>query len=182
MPPLWGSGWIKGWPTWGWRPTLFNSRLFKAGNDRGERRPSLGESVKSPRLLCVEDEPERFAPLIEAARTLGLRIGWLELGATSSPLPESLQTAAGLGVLRAVAVGEDRTVTVKPLRGKPVLRDLLREHFQGCALVLVRGEIEAPSLRIEGDGWIVAPPGAASRRYALEQLAAALRKPDPWAS
>jgi len=136
--------------------------------------------VKSPHLLRVEDAPDRFAPLIEAARALGLRIGWLELDAAPEPLSESLASAAGLGVLRAVAVGKGRTVAVKPLRGEPVLRDLLREHFQGCALVLVRGEIDAPALRIEGDSWIVQPPGAASRSYTVEQLAAALRRPNPW--
>lgn len=136
--------------------------------------------MKSPHLLRVEDAPDRFAPLIEAARALGLRVGWLDLGATSTPFPGDLEAAAGLGVLRAVSVGEGRTVTVKPLRGAPVLKDLLREHFQGCALVLVRGEIAAPILRIEGDAWLVTPPGAASRRYATADLALALRKPHPW--
>ncbi len=136
--------------------------------------------MRTPHLLRVEEEPSRFAPLIEAARALDLRIGWLELGADPRPVPESLETAASLGALRAVAVGEDRTITVKPLRGQPVLRDLLREHFQGCALVLVRGEVAAPLLTIREDAWIVSPPGTASRSYTVEQLAAALRQPDPW--
>lgn len=139
--------------------------------------------MKSPHLLRVEDAPHRFAPLIDAARALGLRIGWLDLE-MAAPIPESLETAAGLGVLRAVSVGEGRTVAVKPLRGAPVLKDLLREHFQGCALVLIRGEIRgdiaAPALRIEQDAWLVTPPGAASRRYATADLALALRKPHPW--
>ena len=137
--------------------------------------------MKSPHLLRVEDAPERFAPLIDAARALGLRIGWLDLG-TAAPIPEPLESAASLGVLRAVAVGEGRTVAVKPLRGAPVLKDLLREHFQGCTLVLVRGEIAAPTLRIEDGAWLVTPPGAASRRYATADLALALRKPHPWIS
>jgi hypothetical protein len=85
-----------------------------------------------------------------------------------------------LGVLRAVEVGEGRSVVVKPLRGAPVLKDLLREHFRGCVLVLVRGEVEAPRLRVEGEGWVVAPPGAASRRNSAEELAEALRTPHPW--
>lgn len=136
--------------------------------------------MKAPHLLRVEDPPDRFAPLVEAARALGLRIGWLELGAAPAPIPESLESAAGLGVLRAVSVGEGRTVAVKPLRGRPVLKDLLREHFQGCALVLVRGEAGAPALRIEDGAWIVAPSETASRRYTAETLAAALRKPHPW--
>jgi hypothetical protein len=140
--------------------------------------------MKSPHLLRVEDAPARYAPLIEAARALGLRTGWLDLdgglGTGPASIPESLETAAGLGVLRAVSVGEGRTVAVKPLRGAPVLKDLLREHFQGCALVLVRGQIGAPSLRIEGDAWLVTPAGAASRRYTTADLALALRKPRPW--
>ena len=136
--------------------------------------------VRSPHLLRVEEGPSRFAPLIEAARSLGLRIGWLELGAAPGPVPETLESAAGLGAQRAVAVGEGRVIAVKRLRGRPVLRDLLREHFQGCALVLVRGEIDAPFLTAEGDSWIIQPPGAAARKYATPQLAAALRKPHPW--
>jgi hypothetical protein len=91
-----------------------------------------------------------------------------------------LEIAAGLGALRAVSVGEGRTVAVKPLRGAPVLEDLLREHFQGCALVLVRGEVAAPRLTIGEGAWIVSPPGAASRSYTVDRLAAALRKPEPW--
>lgn len=136
--------------------------------------------MRTRHLLRVEAGPDRFAPLIEAARTLGLRIGWLDLGAAPAPLPADLDTAAGLGVLRAVAVGEGRAVAVKPLRGAPVLKDLLREHFQGCALVLVRGTVDAPLLSPDGDGWRVEPPGSASRIYKPEDLAAALRRPHPW--
>jgi hypothetical protein len=139
--------------------------------------------MKSPHLLRVTGPPERFAPLIAAARDLGLRIGWLELGLAPAPIPPSLGTAADLGTLRAVAVGEGRTVSVKPLRGRPVLKDLLREHFLGCALVLVRGEVEAPALEPdEGESWRLALPGNASRRLATAELAASLRKPHPWGS
>lgn len=136
--------------------------------------------MKSPHLLRVDDTPDRFAPLIAAARSLGLRIGWLELGGTSRPVPPVLELAADLGVLRAVEVGDGRTVAVKPLRGAPVLKDLLREHFRGCALVLVRGEIDAPALEPEGESWRLAPPAAASRLLTSVQLAESLRKPHPW--
>lgn len=136
--------------------------------------------MKAPHLLRVEDDPQRFASLIEAARALGLRVGWLDLGALPAPVPEPLEAAAGLGVLRAVSVGEGRVVAVKPLRGAPVLKDLLREHFRGCVLVLVRGEVDAPLLVPGEDGWSVTPRETASRRYATEDLAAALRKPRPW--
>ena len=134
--------------------------------------------MRAPHLLRVDEGPERFAPLVEAARALGLRIGWLELEAVPAPAP--LEAAASLGVLRAVAVGEGRTVAVKPLRGTPVLRDLLREHFRGCALVLVRGKLEAPSLTPVEEGWSVEAPGSAALRYTADQLATALRKPRPW--
>jgi hypothetical protein len=137
--------------------------------------------VKTPHLLRVDQGPDRFALLIDAARTLGLRIGWLDLGAAPAP-PADLESAASLGVLRAVAVGEGRAVAVKPLRGAPVLRDLLREHFQGCALVLVRGPVDAPPLAPDGEGWRVEPSGVAALRYSSEQLATALRKPHPWQS
>lgn len=137
--------------------------------------------MKAPHLLRVEDPPERFAPLVEAARALKLRIGWLELGGNAHPVPPALEVAAGLGVLRAVEVGEGRTVAVKPLRGATVLKDLLREHFRGCALVLVRGEVEAPQLAPEEEGWRLQVPGEASRRLTTARLAEALRKPHPWA-
>ncbi|MFP5288118.1 MAG: hypothetical protein ACLGI9_20450 [Thermoanaerobaculia bacterium] len=138
--------------------------------------------MRTPHLLRVEEGPGRFTPLIEAARSLSLRVGWLDLGAAPAPLPADLETAAGLGALRAVAVGEGRAVAVKPLRGAPVLKDLLREHFQGCVLVLVRGPVDAPLLSPDGDGWRVEPSGAAARRYKSDDLATTLRKPHPWQS
>lgn len=136
--------------------------------------------MKAPHLLRVEEDPERFAPLVEAARAGGLRVGWLEL-AEAVPLPEVLVSAAGLGLLRAVSVGGGRTVAVKPLRGEPVLKDVLREHFLGCALVLVRGEMAAPQLRREGDDWVLEVPGQAGQPLTTAQLAAKLRSPLPLA-
>jgi hypothetical protein len=141
--------------------------------------------MKKPHLLRVEEGAERFAPLVEAARADGLRVGWLELGspedAPPAPVPAGLEEAAALGVLRAVSAGGGRVVAVKPLRGEPVLDDLLREHFRGCALVLVRGPVDAPVLRgIEGGLWAVEPAGAAAVRFDTARLAAALRKPRPW--
>lgn len=92
-----------------------------------------------PHLLRVERPPEDFAELFAAAAEAGLRIGWLE--AADPEPPPSLAAAAGLGALRAVAVGEAGTLAYKPRRGPAVLADLLREHFAGCALVLVHGDI-----------------------------------------
>jgi hypothetical protein len=137
--------------------------------------------LSPPHLLRVDAAPERFAPLIEAARALGLRAGWLEL-APPPAVPGDLETAAGLGALRAVAAGGGRAVTVKPLRGEPVLGDLLREHFRGCALVLIRGEAAAPLLQPEGERWHVTVPGEAARAFDAASLAEALRSPrPPWA-
>lgn len=133
--------------------------------------------MRQPHLLRVTAAPELYAPLIASARSLALRVGWLELGASPDPLPASLARAAELGVLRAVAAGEARVAVVKPLSGPAVLADLLREHFRGCALVLVKGEVEAPLLTADGEQWRVEPPG---RLLSTEQLAAALRRPRPW--
>ena len=136
--------------------------------------------MKAPHLLRVDDAPESFSDLVEAARADGLRVGWLEL-AEAAPLPEVLASAAGLGVLRAVSVGGGRTVAVKPLRGEPVLKDLLREHFLGCALVLVRGAVDAPHLRRDGEGWVIDAPETAGQPLTTAQLAAKLRSPLPLA-
>lgn len=136
--------------------------------------------MKAPHLLRVEEGPERFAPLVEAARAEGLRVGWLDL-APPPAVSGDLETAAAAGVLRAVAAGGDRSVVVKPLRGAPVLLDLLREHFRGAVLVLVRGEVDAPLLRRVGEEWELTVPGQAAVRLETGALVPALRKPRPWA-
>jgi hypothetical protein len=145
--------------------------------------------MREPHLLRVDGGPERFAALVAALRAAGMRAGWLELTGSPggppverspAPLPPDLEAAAASGVLRAVAAGGGRSVAVKPLKGAPVLGDLLREHFRGCALVLVRGEAAVPHLAIDGEAWRVSPPGEAERTYATADLVAALRRPRPW--
>ena len=133
--------------------------------------------MKVPHLLRVSEPPERFAALIEAARAEGLRVGWLDLDGEVVPVPAALESAAGLGALRAVSVGGGRTVSVKPLRGAPVLRDVLREHFRGCALVLVRGEVDAPALRPEGVAWMLDVHGFAGQPFSTAELLSAFRSP-----
>ncbi|HVF58721.1 MAG TPA: hypothetical protein VNJ70_02755 [Thermoanaerobaculia bacterium] len=135
--------------------------------------------MKTPHLLRVEEGPERFAALVAAARAEGIRVGWLEL-APAGPAPATLEAAAALGCLRAVAVGERRAVAVKPIAGPPVLRDLLREHFLGCRVVLVRGELDAPALAADGEAWRVAPQSSPERTLTTPELLALLRKPHPW--
>lgn len=137
-------------------------------------------------LLRVTRGADAFASLIRALGAAGQRAGWLELAAPSS-VPDELEAAASRDVLRAVAVGEGRSVAVKPLKGEPVLRDVLREHFRGCRLVLVRGDLPPsddgpppPGLEPRGEDWLVSPHGAASRTMTTDQLTAALAKPRPW--
>ncbi len=137
-------------------------------------------------LLRVTRPVVEFGGLIAAARQLEERVGWLEWPKASQPavapgpLPESLAVAAGLGVLRAVAIDGGLSVAVKPMRGEPVLHDVLREHFRGCRLVLVTGEIDAPRLEPSDDEWIVHPRGRPAARWTTDRLIAALRKPRPW--
>ena len=134
--------------------------------------------MKRPHLLKVSRGAGSFGTLIAAAKAEGLRIGWLLLEATTAPVP--LAEAAALGVLRAVAVGEGRTIAVKPVRGVPVLEDLLREHFLGCRLVLVAGDLELPRLEPAGEDWVVTLSDGSTRQLTTAQLVARLRKPEPF--
>jgi hypothetical protein len=182
--------------------------------------------LRLPHLLHVAEGPERFAALLSAMSAAGLRAGWLELRrpepgapeprppaapapAGAPALPASLETAAALGVRRAVAAGGGRSLALKLLRGEPVLRDLVREHFLGCTLVLVRGDSGAaatagapetagvsgiagaggfaslaslPALSPAGDGWQVSAPAgdAAPQHFDTTGLLDALRRPRPW--
>lgn len=113
-----------------------------------------------------------------AAKEEGMRVGWLLLAAT--PVPEALEEAAALGVLRAVAVGQGRTVALKAVRGEPVLDDLLREHFLGCRLVLVAGDLELPELEPAADGWRVTLGDGSTRQLTTAQLVARLRRARPF--
>ncbi len=128
-------------------------------------------------LLQVAVPADELDELIAAVRHEGERVGWLELPAKRpevpatrpDPIPPALAAAAERGVLRAVAVAGGRSVAVKPMVGEPVLRDLLREHFRGCLLVLVRGGSEAPRLESRGDAWVVAT-GDGEQRFTTAGL------------
>lgn len=133
-------------------------------------------------LLRVGGGPAAYTPLLAAAAAAGLRVGWLELR-PPEPAGASLEAAAAAGSLRAVGAGGGRVVAVKTLRGAPVLADLVREHFRGCALVLLAGEAaeaEAPLLAADGDGWRVTL-GSGARRLATAELVAELRRPHAFA-
>ena len=112
--------------------------------------------MKRIHLLSVEARADAFLELIEALRADGRRVGWLDLGGTQ--VPAALTAASGAGVLRAVGVDDGVTVAVKPRKGGVVMKDLLREYFVGCSVVLVRGgEGSAPSLG-SGGGLAVGSP------------------------
>lgn len=151
--------------------------------------------MKAPHLLRVEAGADAFAPLFAAARAARVRLGWLDLAtAERRPVPAALAPAAAAGAFRAVAVGSDGAVAVKPRQGAPVLADLLREHYLGCRAVLVRGELAgleaaARLARVaaeeggeggEGGRWQVTPAGGPPLELDGERLLARLRRPRPW--
>ena len=135
--------------------------------------------MKPIHLLGVDEGPESFAALVAAARRLGLRVGWLDL-ARRPEVPAALGSAVAAGAFRAVAATDGGTVSVKRVPAGPRLDDLLREHFLGCRLVLVRGEGPAARLEARGDGWrIRRRPEGAGRPLDLStaELARRLRRP-----
>ena len=68
-------------------------------------------------------------------------------------------------------------MSVKPVRGPSTLPNLLREHFRGCQLVLVRGAVEAPEISRATDGWTIREGTGEVRTFTTEALSKALRKP-----
>src|SRR5581483_3598750 len=111
----------------------------------------MAEPRRNPHLLRVEDGPQAFAPLLAAATAAGARVGWLELAAIAHldepSLPEPLASVLAAGGERAVVIGATFSLSARRRKGSPVLRDVLRQQFLGCALVLARGDVEAPLLR-----------------------------------
>lgn len=132
--------------------------------------------MKTPHLLSVDEGLGAFSALISAASELGLRVGWLELG-EDLEVGGCLEGAASSALLRAVAAGPKSTVVVKPRRGQAVLKDLLREHFRGAALVLVRTSVELSQLRSEGELWRLVPPSGSEVIWSTSELVRALRRP-----
>lgn len=142
-----------------------------------------------PHVLRLTTRVVKFDRLIAAVRQNMLRCGWLEwrpeaIEPLASP-PSHLAEPAGLGVMRAVEVTASESVTVKPRRGPAVLADVLREHFRGCALVLVYastddGLPEVPILSWNGTTWQVTGASGTLWQGSAEDLAARLRRPKPW--
>ncbi len=136
--------------------------------------------MKTPVLLAVDSNADVFAPLFEAATAAGVRLGWLAFNAPIDA-PPVLQAPPLLAAFRAVAVGNQLSIALKPMKGKPVLRDLLREHFLGADVVLVAGLDLYPRLTPRpGDGegaWHLAESATAGRAYSTAELLVRLRKP-----
>ena len=134
--------------------------------------------MKRIHLLSVDGRAEEYHELIEAIGADDRRVGWLDLGGTE--VPDALSAASKTGVLRAVGVVDGMTVAVKPRKGAVVMKDLLREYFVGCSVVLVRGGEGLPRLSAAESGWLVEVSGAAKRSLDTAGLVAALRKPRPF--
>lgn len=138
--------------------------------------------MKLPHLLRVDQGPEVFAPLLAAARELGLRAGWL-VWSGQATVPGELAAAVAAGTPKAVAVGPRASLVVKTRRGPAVLADVLREHFTGHRLVLVAGEAPSglPRLQAAADGYRVERgDGTVGGPWDAADLAALLRRPRPW--
>jgi len=157
--------------------------------------------MKRIHLLRTTLAADVVAGLVAAAAAEGLRLGWLDLTLTgaatgASGALASLESVAAAGALRVVSLADGRVVTVKRVTGAPVLRDLLREHFLGCAAVLVRvppGDAPAPVDGVDGlprldpavppeEGWRIVRPGGESLHLATAELVGRLRRPRPWSS
>ena len=129
-----------------------------------------------PRAVRVDATADNFTALFEASRSASVRIGWLDLTTAPEP-PAGLATAAAGGALRAVSVVGRQVVSVKAMGGEPVLRDVVREHFTGCRLLLVRGELDAPTLVPNSGAWILRRLDGVEKTFSTAELLAALRSP-----
>jgi len=134
--------------------------------------------MRAPVVVAVDRGPEAFQSLFAAAREAGERFGWLELATdAASPVPPDLASAAESGALRAVRSGGGRTIVVKPVAGPAVLRDLVREHFLGCTLILVRGWEGWPRVEPSAGGYELRSAVGRSRSFGAAELVAELRRP-----
>lgn len=120
-------------------------------------------------LLRVKDAVNTFGPLIEAAGSLGLRVGWLAM--REPTLPAEMAAAADFGIHRCAVAGSNATLIARVRRGPAVFQDLLRLDFLGCDVVLVDGELEVDELRPAAGGrWIVVDSSGRERTVATSQL------------
>ena len=127
-------------------------------------------------LFRTEADAESFQPLFAEVRALGLRAGWLDLSGPLAAVPEALEAAAAGGAFRAVSVGDHRVVAVKRTEGEAVIKDLLREHFAGCHLVVVRGQVEGPDVVPGKARYTLRSPDGTEHQWTAKALAGSLGK------
>ena len=127
-------------------------------------------------LLRADGPAVDYLPLFEGAAKAGVRLGWLELE-TPPLLDPALEAQVRAGAFRAVRVGGGHCVTAKAIKGEPVLRDLVREHFKGCLAVLVRSGGGLPLLKATGTGWELEDLTGRRRELSSDALLAYLRRP-----
>lgn len=128
-------------------------------------------------LLRTEANAEEFTTLFAEARKQGFRVGWLDLEqivAGESGVPPALDAVASAGAFRAVRVGSERVVAVKRVGGKAVLKDLLREYFSGCHLVVVRGDVDAPDIIPSGSRYTMRSRSGREHGWTARALAQSL--------
>ncbi len=135
--------------------------------------------MKRQVVLAAGAPAAAHGELIAALAAAGERAGWLDLAAAAAHAGE-LQAAAEAGAFRAVAVAPGKVATLKPIRGQPVLTDLLREHFRGCLLVLVRGVEGLIRLDPDAAGWQLTAPSGRRLRRSTAELVADLGRPAVW--
>lgn len=128
--------------------------------------------------LLVDGEADDYLEVIEALRVEGIRVGWLDL--RGAEVPAALTSACRTGVLRAVAVDDGVTVSAKPRRGGIVMKDLQREYFLGCSVVLIRGGEGMPRLAARAGRWRLSAPGEPPRTLDTARLVKLLRRPHPF--
>lgn len=109
--------------------------------------------MKAPTLLAVEAAPEAFTELLELGRRQGIRIGWLDWRQEPIDWPGSLREPLAAGAERAGIVAPGGAVVGRRRAGPAHLRDVVRSHFLGCHLVLVRGLAGVPRLEALDSGF-----------------------------
>ena len=152
--------------------------------------------MKRIHIIKTDLQRSDLTDLLDAIASLGLKAGWLDWRPQAEPEDSSVGGAlvemASAPVLRAVAVESRRVTSIKPMAGEAVFRDVLRLHFRGCAVILVRALSEplppelvsAPEIRVEGSSYRVTAideeGGARRFLWTAEELAARLRRPRPF--
>lgn len=144
----------------------------------------MGRRRAHPHLLRTSADPAAFASLIRAVEndpTAPNRVGWLAWAPEAEASePESLAGSAGAGIHGAVHVHAAGSVAMRSRKGPPVLADVLRVHFPGCRLVLVRGDVDAPEIRPAADDRYEIRHEDGPDELDAEALAARLRRPRPF--